>query len=246
MLKIRRANRCACTIPKGMHMNTKRRWFQTMILAAALGSASVASAAVITTYTDRAVWTAAVGAPSFTVDFESYTATTSFASAPLNVGPFTLSTVGTAPAGTEFIDVVPFISTSPIPPSFGNATAAIYVNGKTPVAADLTFATGVSGFFADFLYAGNRVPLTLTLSFAGGGTADVSVPGIGTGLEPFGFVSTTGITAIRLNNSVNDGFFIDNVSGVTPLARVPEPASLALVGIALAALGFSRRRSKLN
>jgi hypothetical protein len=222
----------------GRSMKMKKCLFPAVFIVAAAGVVNAASASVIT-YGDRTTWTAAAGTPDFTVDFESFASDTSFASAPLDVGPFTLSTNGTAQAGRNIVDVTPFMFTG-VPASFGNATTDIYVEGPS-LTADLTFDTGVRAFFADFLNAGNTSELDLTLSFAGGGNADVLVPGPGNQLVPFGFISTTDtITTIRFNNSVNDGFYIDNIS-----ASVPEPSTLALLGLGLATFGF-RRRCKAN
>ena len=93
-----------------------------------------------------------------------------------------------------------------------------------------------------FSYAGNGTQLDMNLAFVGGGTADVVVLGFGTDLQPFGFVSTTAaITGITFNNTVNDGFNMDNISGA---ALVPEPSSLLL--LALGAIGFFSRRKADN
>ena len=202
-------------------------------IAPVLALAPCITAANIQTFTDRTSWTTAVGAIDFTVSFESFTTDTSFASAPLNLGPFTLSVNGVI-SGRDFVDVSPFLF-PPLPASFGNAAADVFVQG--PLTVDLTPTSPIHGLFADFLNAGNGQQLDLTLSLSGGGTADILVPGTGNGLVPFGFVSMTdSITRIRLNNTVNDGLYLDNISGAAAQASVPEPSSLSNFGLVLLGL----------
>ena len=195
-----------------------------------------ASHAAVITYTDRTTW-AGAGTVTFTEDFESYSTDTSFATTPLDVGPFTFSTVGTALAGRNMIDVSPFLFPGR-PASFGDAYAEIFVEGA--LATDIIFDSPISGFFADFYAAGNTQELSLTLSFLGGGTTDLSVPGAGSSSQSFGFWSTTdAVTSIRFNNTVNDGFNIDNISG----SAVPVPAAIWLFGSGLIGLiGIARRK----
>ena len=215
-------------------MRASTRTLNTMVLALALCIAGNAWAAV-TTYTDRSTWLGAGGPASFTADFESFATDTSFATSPVNVGPFTLSTIGTASADSNFIDASPF-AFSPIPPSFGNACAEIFV--QDPVMARLDLSSPVSGLFTDFLYAGNGEQLQLTVSLLSGATAELAVPGTGTDLVPFGFISSDDpITGITFHNIANDGFIIDNVSG----QGVPEPCSASLIGLGLVASWISRR-----
>ena len=211
----------------------KKTWVAFLF---AVACTSVAQASV-TTYTDRTTWNTAVPVSS-TQTFESFAADTSFATVPLNVGAFTLAAVGTAEAGTDLVDVSPFINAASPAALFGNAFVTIFV--QDPLAADLIFATPQNAFFADFYAAGNGSQLDLTLSFEGGGTADILVPGTGSSQQSFGFISTTAVTSIRFNNSSNDGFFIDNIS--VPSAAVPEPASAGLLLAGIVGLGWRRRR----
>lgn len=201
-----------------------------------LTAVSTCQAAFIT-YTDRTSWSSN-GSVLYTEDFEDYVRDTSFATSPVDVGPFSLSTVGTAVADTNLIDVSPFFD-APIPASFGNATVDMFVWGPS-LAADLTFDNPVNGFFADFWAAGNTHELVLTLSLLGGGTTDLLVPGPGNTQESFGFFSNTElVTAIRFNNVLNDGFKFDNVSA----SVVPVPAAMWLFGTALLGfLGISKRK----
>jgi len=213
-----------------MHFKTKLGLACTMLLLLLSGT----SQAVVTSYTDRATW-ASNGTVLFTEDFESFGSDTFFGSGgSVDAGPFSLSGVG---SGANLIDVSPFDTFAPA--SFGNATAAIFV--QDAATATLTFDSPVSGFFADFYAAGNSRELLMTLSLAGGGSADVNVPGPGTSLETFGVISTDLIESILFSNTINDGFSVDNIAGLS-VSAVPVPAAVWLFGTALAGLlGFSRR-----
>lgn len=213
-----------------------RYQLSTLAAVAALGF-SMSAAAAVTTYTDRTSWLAAAGTPSFTEDFESFASDTSYATAPLVLPNFTVSTVGSAPAGTNFVDVYPF-TFSGIPASFGNAHLESYVEG--PLTTSLTFVAPVSAFFADFLWAGNSSQLSMALKLSDGSTETVLVPGPGTDLVPFGFVSAGAkVTGITFSNAANDGFAIDNIAGVS---AVPEPESYAMLVAGLAMIGAIARR----
>lgn len=202
--------------------------------------ASTSYSAVVT-YTDRTTW-AGAGTVSYTEDFEGYTSDVSFATSSVDVGPFSLSTIGTAVAGRNLIDSTPWVIGGAPTSLFGNTLVEVFVNDTHtafPVSSmEITFDTAVKGFFADFWAAGNTSPLTLTLSLLAGGTTDVYVPGAGIGQESFGFWSTEAITSIIFSNTVNDGFSMDNISaGQTSSApAVPIPAAIWLFGSAL--IGF--------
>ena len=201
------------------------------------------SQAVTTTYTDRSVW-AGNGTDIYTEDFEGFTTDTSFAANPLDVGPYTFRTNGVAASGRNVVDVSPFLF-SGNPVSFGSAAVDIFIDiGLT---ASLTFDTAVEGFFADFLYAGNTSELNLTLFILGGGSKQFKVPGRGTSLSPFGVLSSDhSITSIEFSNSLNDGFYIDNlsISRLASTPAVPVPAAVWLFATALIGfIGISRRRN---
>jgi hypothetical protein len=199
---------------------------------------SGASQAVVTTYTDRTTWESN-GSVLFTEDFESFGVDAFFGNGgSVDAGPFSLSATHTVTAA-NLIDVAPFHNVKPA--SFGNAAAAFFV--QDPDTATLTFDAPVSGFFADFWAAGNTEELLLTLSLAGGGTANVNVPGPGNAVVvAFGVFSTDLIESILFSNSVNDGFSIDNISGLSA-AVIPVPAAVWLFGTALLGLiGFGRRK----
>jgi hypothetical protein len=86
-------------------MNATRR-FPIVVVFIVVGMYGNALAA-ITTYTDRATWQTANGTPAFNVDFKSFVSDTSFAVAPLDVGPFSLSGVGTQSINVDLVDVSP-------------------------------------------------------------------------------------------------------------------------------------------
>lgn len=178
----------------------------SLLPAPALGAVQV--------FTDRAAWTAALGGPtSFFADFNGFTQDAQFDVTPLNVGPFSLRATGTF-ASASFLDVPPLSNTDPN--IDGTSYLFMFVDGITPpfTTISLEFGTAVLGFGGDFSYPGNGSQLVLDLTMPGGVTS-LTVPGTGTTQGFFGFVATEPVSSIMFHNSVNDGFFLDNVGART-------------------------------
>ena len=103
-----------------------------------------------------------------------------------------------------------------------------------------TFATPIEDF--GFYYSGVQLDGE-TITFNDGAPQSIAIPNPnGSGIVFIGFTDFGNpITSITING-LNDIVGIDDVRYSVAQAAVPEPATLALAGLALAGLGFSRRK----
>ncbi len=195
----------------------------------------------IITFTDRVSWNAAVGAPDFVEDFNSYSSDVSFVDAPFDVGPFTLSHIG--PVNDEVslsrnrIDAASFSSGQSVD---GTTRLDLIVNRFSQgVKVCVSFDTPIYAFGFDF--DSINLPDFSVELVSGAGTTSLS-PTSASGF--FGFVTSPAekITEIRFSGSANDGFVVDNVAG----AFIPEPSTfllcLPICGVSL--MRYRRLRRK--
>jgi hypothetical protein len=197
-----------------------------MLIAVTIESASAA----ITTYTSRASFNAAVGSTT-TQNFNSYLSDTSFRTAVVDVGDFSLSATGSPTTGYDLIDVNPDVGTDV--DGTTNVRAATSNSPLTTVV--FTFNSPITAFGADFRDLNNDAIRTQLLA-----AGDNVVPPIGgnIGLSFFGFTSSVPFSTVVFAPVTLDVYGIDNVS----YANVPEPSTFLIATIGICAPALIVRR----
>ena len=189
------------------------------------------------TFSNRATWEAAIGAaPDVFVDFNGFSVDTSYAAAPLDLGPFSMSMTGAA--SRHVVDVAPFLFAGT--DVDGTPYASAFVDDTRTVS--ITFDTAVNAWGFDIFAAGNvGNALFMDLETTSGIQTvsllqTTSTTFFGVNMDP-----TDAISSITFRNGVNDGFSLDNVAA----SSVPEPSTALLLGLGLVGIAAGRRRTGL-
>lgn len=191
------------------------------------------SYAAITMYTDRNAWrSAAGGSQVFFVDFNTYT-TDVAASAPLNVGPFTLT-----PNGSTWD--MPLIESAQ--GGFANTsfdgTAGVTMRATFGRSLSVNFQSSVGSFgfdLADSFGDGRMARITTSTGDFHDFVAHPGTNGF------IGLVSTAPITSVTFSTTSNVRPLIDNFEANS---AVPEPSAVSLLGLGIVGLLALRRMRK--
>jgi hypothetical protein len=200
-------------------------------------SMSTANAALVQ-YSDRTLFEAASGILS-SEDFNSYTTDVSFSMSPLDVGDFTITYDGVLVSGWNMIDATPFAMSSLLDIDGTSYMLGGLAEAETIV---LTFDSAITAFGADFTGLNDDVARSL-FNIAGD---TISLP-VQSGLTTlfFGVVSDTPFDTVTLMGlSSSEGYGMDNVAYGSGTVSVPEPTTLALMGLGLAGIGFARKKKQ--
>lgn len=192
--------------------------------------ATNASAALIA-FTDRADWEAAVSGNFLSEDFSS-TSSGDYMTSAIDVGDFTVSMTGSS-FGTSWHNISSIGAGGSALNSVDGSQQLNVATGSTG-GTTLEFDFDIYAFGADFAYVSD----SRTTSFLIDGV-QLDIPYLDS--EFFGFVSDTAFSAnfLTLTSGGADGFGMDNL---VYAASVPEPGTLALLGLGLAGIGFSRKK----
>mgnify|MGYP006280272361 CR=1 FL=1 len=187
------------------------------------------SQAAITIYSDRNSWRiAAGGSQVFFVDFNTYNSDVA-ATAPVDVGPFTLTPQGSWYA--PLIDKSPFYASGSV-----DNTTAVTMQALSGVSLLVNFdnAVGSFGFDIGTLFSDNR-PGRITTS--AGDFYDFIAHA--SGVRFIGLVSTVPITSVTFSSTSNVRPLIDNFEANS---AIPEPSAGALLILGAGVLAVMRRR----
>ena len=193
-----------------------------------------AQAAIVSTFTDRTAWEAAVSSTITTVDFETpdASATPGF----IVTTPSLTTAEGTTfsvPTGSELFVVSPTLF-----PAFSSQALFSEQNSSGVQSLDISLAPSFA-FGLDLFSIQEISRLDFLLS-----SGDTSSTTISPSLSFFGLITNTAFNTINLSASLSagDSMRIDNFSFASP-NPIPIPAAIWLFGTALAGVcGFSRHR----
>lgn len=196
----------------------KSKLLMPFFAAALLLSATISAHAAVTTYSnDLAGWVANTSG-SVVEDFEDTT---------LVPGVSITNDVGGISGG---------VFTSQISADY---SWSVLFNFSSPI-----YAFGADwNLGEDPLYGGAGSNISLHIVFADNSVLDLIDAILGTTINEFwGLVSDKGITSIELLSGTGPGIETFGMDNLRFSNQVPEPGSLALLGVGIAGLGVARRR----
>ncbi|NKB19375.1 MAG: hypothetical protein GKS01_02415 [Alphaproteobacteria bacterium] len=202
-------------------------------------------------FSDRTVWSSAVGGPVATEDFESFNSIQEFVTNPVSILNGSIQRVN-----SSIPEALPFNRISAEPGGFGgdydvngtiqvNARIDNFVANTSDARVRLDFTTGVSAWGADFRSI-STTNTVLDIFDAG----DVLIGSVTAPIRDafFGFNLDAGEVAasiqFRYLADSQDLFAFDDMSFVAA-PSIPESSTLTIFALGLAALGIARRKTAI-